>query len=542
MTNINLTELDFDGIKNNLSTYMKSQSNTLDFDWDGSISNTLLDLLSYNTMYYAFYSNMLVNESFIDTAQRIESIISLSRPFDSVLPHKSSAKAILELKNQSTTDTITVYPYKTAFTGVGDNGMTYLFYYAGGEINENLNPNTATNETWNEFQVAPGKTTSISVYQAKEVVEKFAIKNFKNETQNFNLNDKSIDIDTLRIYVQESDGTYQYYKVINGADTSSASRVYTLSTTPNGYTIYFGGTRTSSGSFVGRGVGNNEQIFCSYLRTSGSIANGAKSFKSGSKLSVTNPNTVASGGVSSLNINTARYMAIRGGAAHNEKLVTKSDYENYILGLNRINVDSDVPTLNVSVYGSNESAEKTVGTIHYSVYDKQRGILSSTSQTVLDIAESVSNKTMAGLKFLYKSPTEIDWTLTLADKNKLSKFYADYTTGFNQTILGRDVGWTAATCSITRIDSDQYKFDIKNKLTALTVKVVYSGSTETVTLDDGNLKISGITVGSYNLTTGAVSLDSSLITSIVSIEATVDSTLSNLVAAKNENLATFTGN
>ena len=149
---------------------------------------------------------------------------------------------------------------------------------------------------------------------------------------------------------------------------------------------------------------------------------------------------------------------------------------------------------------------------------------------------------MAGLKFLYKSPTEIDWTLTLADKNKLSKFYADYTTGFNQTILGRDVGWTAATCSITRIDSDQYKFDIKNKLTALTVKVVYSGSTETVTLDDGNLKISGITVGSYNLTTGAVSLDSSLITSIVSIEATVDSTLSNLVAAKNENLATFTGN
>ena len=164
------------------------------------------------------------------------------------------------------------------------------------------------------------------------------------------------------------------------------------------------------------------------------------------------------------------------------------------------------------------SAEVTAGTIYWSAYDRTRGTVSSTSSTVRAVAESVSGKTMAGLKFEYKTPTQVDWTVTLVDKNKLPKFYADYVTGFNQTILGRDVGWSAATFSITKFDSTQYKFDLKNKLTALTVKVVYSGSTETATLDAGNLKVGSVVFGTYSLSTGAVSLDSSVITSIVSIE------------------------
>ena len=77
-TPIQLGSLNFEDIKENLKTFLQNSDNNLDIDFEGSIANTIVDLLSYNTMYYAFYSNMLMNESFMDSAQRTESLISLS--------------------------------------------------------------------------------------------------------------------------------------------------------------------------------------------------------------------------------------------------------------------------------------------------------------------------------------------------------------------------------------------------------------------------------------------------------------------------------
>ena len=54
-----ITELDFDGIKNNLKTYLKGQSDFTDYDFEGSGMNILLDTLAYNTHYNAFLANMM---------------------------------------------------------------------------------------------------------------------------------------------------------------------------------------------------------------------------------------------------------------------------------------------------------------------------------------------------------------------------------------------------------------------------------------------------------------------------------------------------
>ena len=43
---IKLGSLDFDEIKSNLKSYMQNQSD-LSIDFDGSIANTVLDLLAY---------------------------------------------------------------------------------------------------------------------------------------------------------------------------------------------------------------------------------------------------------------------------------------------------------------------------------------------------------------------------------------------------------------------------------------------------------------------------------------------------------------
>jgi len=85
---IQLGSLDFDEIKDNLKSFLQNSDNNLDIDFDGSIANTIVDLLSYNTMYYAFYSNMLMNESFMDSAQRVESLVSLSKPLGYSISHK----------------------------------------------------------------------------------------------------------------------------------------------------------------------------------------------------------------------------------------------------------------------------------------------------------------------------------------------------------------------------------------------------------------------------------------------------------------------
>ena len=68
-TYLQVSELDFDDIRSNLKTYMRSQSQFKDYDFEGSALSSLLDVLAYNTHYNAYYLNMVANEMFLDTAQ-----------------------------------------------------------------------------------------------------------------------------------------------------------------------------------------------------------------------------------------------------------------------------------------------------------------------------------------------------------------------------------------------------------------------------------------------------------------------------------------
>ena len=54
---LSVSELDFDGIKDNLKTFLKQQDQFTDYDFEGSTMATLLDVLAYNTHYNAVYAN-----------------------------------------------------------------------------------------------------------------------------------------------------------------------------------------------------------------------------------------------------------------------------------------------------------------------------------------------------------------------------------------------------------------------------------------------------------------------------------------------------
>ena len=87
------TNLDFDQIKSQIKSYLRANSEFKDFDFEGSNFSVLIDTLAYNTYITAFNSNMVVNESFLDSATIRENVVSLARNIGYVPRSRSAAKA-----------------------------------------------------------------------------------------------------------------------------------------------------------------------------------------------------------------------------------------------------------------------------------------------------------------------------------------------------------------------------------------------------------------------------------------------------------------
>jgi len=76
---LEVSELDFDKIKANLKTFLQSQTQFQDYDFEGSGLSILLDVLSYNTHYLSYIANMGMNEMYLDSADIRKNIVSLAK-------------------------------------------------------------------------------------------------------------------------------------------------------------------------------------------------------------------------------------------------------------------------------------------------------------------------------------------------------------------------------------------------------------------------------------------------------------------------------
>ena len=76
---IQISDLDFKDIKQNIISYMKNDPTFADYDFEASGLNTLMDILSYNTHYTSYYLNMVANEMFLDTARIREKVVSRAK-------------------------------------------------------------------------------------------------------------------------------------------------------------------------------------------------------------------------------------------------------------------------------------------------------------------------------------------------------------------------------------------------------------------------------------------------------------------------------
>jgi len=87
------TNLDFDQIRTQIKDYLRANSNFTDFDFEGSNFSVLIDTLAYNTYISAFNSNLVVNESFLDSATLRENVVSMARNIGYVPRSKTAARA-----------------------------------------------------------------------------------------------------------------------------------------------------------------------------------------------------------------------------------------------------------------------------------------------------------------------------------------------------------------------------------------------------------------------------------------------------------------
>ena len=272
---LNVTEFDFDDIKENLKTFLRAQSQFTDYDFEGSGMSVLLDTLAYNTHYLGFNANMLANEMFLDSASLRSSIVSHAKMLGYEVSSCSSPTALLNVSLITTSPSSTM-PAGTAFTTTVD-GTSYQFV--------TISDITATNAG------SGVNFDSVPVYEGSYVTTKYIVDTSDVE-QRFIRPDNRADTTTLTVKVQTSatdTSSVTYTKATDISQLSSSSTVYFLQEVERGrFEIYFGD------GIVSQAVSDGNVVVFTYVVTNKTAANGASSF--------TSPSTID--GVSTINITT----------------------------------------------------------------------------------------------------------------------------------------------------------------------------------------------------------------------------------------------
>ena len=357
-SNLNVTELDFDQIKQNLKNFMKSQSQFADYDFDGSGLSVLMDILAYNTHYNAMLAHFALNESFLDSAQIRGNVVSraglLGYVPRSILAPQATITVTIDVSNATNTNlpTSLVLERGTRFKTIVD-GVTYTY--------STLNSNTAILTTvgavktfvFSNIGIAQGIIRSLSYRVDNDI-----------ENQKFQVSDKDADSSSLRVRVQENQGStsfdsYQQFTTLQ--EVGSTSQVYHLQENSSGfYQIFFGD------GIIGKKPVNDNIVTLDYLTTEGTASNGATSFDLITGFStLTNYQTTittinnASGGTDAETTESIRYNAPITFQAQ-DRAVTSQDY-GAIIQRNFANIES------ISTWGGEDQIIPDYGKAYISI-------------------------------------------------------------------------------------------------------------------------------------------------------------------------------
>jgi hypothetical protein len=391
-TTIKSTELDFDGIKNNLKLFLAQKEEFVDYNFEASGVSNLLDVLAYNTHYNALLANFALNESFISTAQLRSSLVGLASSLGYTVSSRNAAFAVLRMYLDYSSDAARPasisMPKGFQFTSTVDN-KTFTF--------KTRDVLTATDDGNGLYYFQVNANTNVAVYEGTSRTKNF-IAGPVSENDSYVIPESRLDLDTVevRVYNDTSTSSYDVYTNLNTTtNISSSSKIFVIKETPNGsYEITF-----SNGTTLGLSPQSGNRIEVIYDITGGPEANGARTFTPGSgingkELQITTT-TISSGGTLKEDLESIRKNAPYQYAAQN-RAVTAEDYSSLILR-EYGNVITDVKT-----WGGEDNIPPQYGTVFTSL------VFSSEDATI-------KQTTKDGIRRLLKDLAVVTFSLDFVD-------------------------------------------------------------------------------------------------------------------------------
>ena len=364
---MNITELDFDGIKSNLKTYLKGQTEFTDYDFEGSGMSVLLDTLAYNTHYNAFMANMAANEMFLDTAVKRNSVTSHAKSLGYTPTSTKAPVAYVDVTIQDANTAAVTMPAGYAFNTTIAS-VNYQF----------------VNTTARTLQPTSGVYTysNIPIYEGTWVTTTYTV-DVSDADQRFILDNDNVDVSTLAVSVQTSaeDTTLTTFTKANSlVEVKSTTNAYFIQETLEGeWQVYFGD------GVVGSALIDGNIVNLSYVVTNGTAANGAKSFTAAGSISgfgniTVATQTAAADGADPEGIDTIKYNAPFSYAAQN-RTVTAADYKAIVPQLY-----SNVKA--IAVWGGEYNSPAVYGKVFISILPNTGTVLTtSTKASIVNLLQ-----------------------------------------------------------------------------------------------------------------------------------------------------------
>jgi hypothetical protein len=442
-TKLEISQLDFDGIKDNLKTFLSQQDEFTDYDFEGSGMNVLLDVLAYNTHYIGYNANMLANEMYLDSADQRASVVSLAKQVGYTPRSAVASQATIDvLVNNATGASITM-SRGTKFTTTVDS-TNYSFV---NNADVSITPSDGVY-----------KFSNLVVYEGTYLNYKYTA-NTSDTDQRFIIPNDNVDTTTLTVKVQESssDSTTNTYTLATGiTGIESTSKVYFLQEVENGrFEVYFGD------GVLGQAIADGNIVILDYIVCNLDEPNGATTFTlSGtvggfSNVTITTINN-ANGGDDPETIKSIKYNAPRDYTSQ-DRAVTADDYKVLVKSL-YANAQS------VQVYGGEDAATPDYGKVYVSIKAKSGSNL--TEVTKNSIVASLKSYAVASVTPVIIDPEttyitlivtfKYDSSLTTKDVSTLQTNVSDAITSYNTSTLEDFTGmfrYSAVTKTIDGADT-----------------------------------------------------------------------------------------
>ena len=353
---LDISELDFLTIKNNLKVFLEDNPLFTDYNFEGSALDILNSQLAYNTHYIGFYAHMLFNECFLDTAVKRASVVSIAKHLNYTPKSITAALATVN---------INIIPVGTPLDIFIPKNTT-----VAGDIN-------GVNFTFKTLEDAVALPTGVgNVYQATEVTliqgvrrDIAFVRNIADNIQRFILPFANIDTNHLEVTIQkeESDTENSLFAFSDTIlDINGDSEVFFLQEVESGrFEIFFGD------GVLGKALEHGNVILINYLITDGVEGNNAATFTPidsiGGTANITYETVQASiGGDDPEDIDFIRRQAPRFFESQ-KRAVTARDYETLLLNdltIIKDNFDS------VQVFGGEDNIPRLYGNVIISLKPK----------------------------------------------------------------------------------------------------------------------------------------------------------------------------